>query len=153
MSLNSIIIMGRMCNDPELKTTQNGVSVTSFNVAVDRPYQKSGQEKETDFIPCVAWRNTAEFICKYFHKGSMICIQGSLTTRKYTDKSGQQRTAYEILTDHAHFTGEKKTAENGAQAAQSAPAAYTAPAAAPTPAPSYSSGGFAEVPYDDDLPF
>lgn len=148
MSLNSIVIMGRMCNDPELKTTQNGVSVISFNVAVDRPYQKSGQEKETDFIPCTAWRNTAEFITKYFHKGSMICIQGSLTTRKYTDKSGQQRTAYEIQTEQAHFTGEKKTAENGAQAAQSAPVVSV-----PPPAPSYSSGGFAEIEADDDLPF
>lgn len=146
--LNSIIIMGRMCNDPELKTTQNGVSVTSFNVAVDRPYQKSGQEKETDFIPCTAWRNTAEFISKYFHKGSMICIQGSLTTRKYTDKSGQQRTAYEIQTEHAHFTGEKKTAENGAQ---SEPVVSTPPKAAP--ASSNSSGDFSEIAGDDDLPF
>lgn len=146
--LNSIIVMGRLTADPELKTTQNGVSVTRFTVAVERPYQKSGQEREADFIPCVAWRNAAEFITKYFHKGSMIAVQGSLTTNKYTDKSGQNRTGYEILVDHAHFTGEKKTAESGAQ---SEPAVSAPPKA--TPAPSYSGNAYTQVEMDDDLPF
>lgn len=149
MSLNSIVIMGRICNEPELKTTNSGISVTKFTVAVDRQYQKQGEEKVTDFIPCTAFRNTAEFISKYFSKGSLIAVQGSLTTNKYTDKNGQNRTGFEILVDHAHFTGEKKTAENSAQSEP----VVSVPKAAP--AKQTKRNDFMQVEVDDldDLPF
>ena len=90
---NLVVLTGRLTADPELKTTPNGISVTSFSVAVSRPY-RSGEEAQTDFINIVAWRQRAEFICKYFTKGSMIGIEGSIQTRKYTDKNGNNRTAF-----------------------------------------------------------
>ena len=104
--LNIAVIMGRLTAEPELKTTPNGVTVTSFTVAVNRNH-KSGEEQKTDFINCVAWRSTAEFITKYFHKGSMIAINGSIQQRSYTDKDGNKRTAFEILVDNANFCGSK----------------------------------------------
>lgn len=109
--MNCIIIMGRLTADPELRATQSGLSVTSFTVAVDRRYTKQGEEKQTDFITCVAWRNTAEFVTRYFRKGQMIAVQGSLQTRNYEDKHGNKRTAYEILADSVSFCGGKN--ENG----------------------------------------
>ena len=105
--LNIAVIMGRLTADPELRTTPNGVSVTSFSVAVNRNYQKAGAEQQTDFINCVAWRQTAEFISKYFYKGSMIAINGSIQQRSYTDKDGNKRTAFEIVVDNANFCGSK----------------------------------------------
>lgn len=105
--INSIIIMGRLTADPELRTTQSGLSVTSFTVAVDRRYAKQGEEKQTDFINCVAWRNTAEFVTRYFRKGQMIAVQGSLQMRNYEDSQGNKRTAYEILADSVSFCGSK----------------------------------------------
>lgn len=108
--MNNITILGRLTNVPELKTTPNGVSVTSFNVAVDRDYKVNG-EKMTDFLPCVAWRGTAEFISKYFVKGDMIAIVGSLESRKYTDKNGNNRISYEIIVKSANFCGGKKNNE------------------------------------------
>lgn len=104
--LNSVVIQGRLTAEPELRTTTNGVSVTSFNVAVDRSY-KNGEEKQTDFLSVVAWRGTAEFVSKYFRKGSMIVVQGSLQTRNYEDKNGNKRTAVEIVADNVHFCGSK----------------------------------------------
>lgn len=146
--LNQIVIMGRMTGDAELRTTSNGTSVTSFTVAVDRQFQKADAEKVTDFVPVVAWRGLAEFVTKYFGKGRMICVQGSLQTRKYTDKNGENRTAFEILAEHIHFTGEKKEAQSGAQ---SQGTAYT-----PSTTPGYSSGStiaFDEIDDSSDLPF
>lgn len=105
--LNCIIIMGRLTADPELRTTQSGLSVTSFTVAVDRKFSKQGEEKQTDFINVVAWRNNAEFITRYFGKGQMIALQGSLQTRTYEDKNGNKRTAYEVIADSASFCGGK----------------------------------------------
>ncbi len=109
--LNSIIIMGRLTADPELRTTSSGLSVTSFTVAVDRGYAKPGEEKKTDFIPVVAWRSTADFVSRYFRKGSMIAVQGSLQTRNYEDKNGNKRVAFEIVADQVSFCGSK--AESG----------------------------------------
>lgn len=106
--LNCAIIMGRMVADPELKTTTTGLSVTSFRVAVDRSFKKQGEEQQTDFIDVVAWRQTAEFVTKYFHKGSMIAVQGSIQVRPYEDKNGNKRKAVEIVADNVSFTGEKK---------------------------------------------
>ncbi len=107
--INSVIIMGRMTKDPELKTTQSGLSVISFTVAVDRKYQK---ERQADFLNVVAWRQTAEFVEKYFHKGSMIAVQGSIQTRKYEDKNGNNRTAVEIVADNVSFCGSKDEKPN-----------------------------------------
>lgn len=111
--LNCAVIMGRLTADPELKTTQGGISVTSFCVAVDRNYVKQGEERETDFINIVAWRQTADFVTRYFHKGSMIAVQGSIQTRPYEDKSGIKRTAVEIVADNVSFCGSKQ--ENNTQ--------------------------------------
>lgn len=105
--INSIILMGRLTATPELKTTNSGLSVTSFTVAVDRAYQSNG-ERQTDFINCVAWRNTAEFITKYFTKGQMIAVQGSLQSRNYEDKNGNKRTAFDVVVDRSSFCGSKK---------------------------------------------
>lgn len=106
--LNRVVLMGRITRDVELKTLSSGVTVASFTVAVDRNYTPKGQEKQTDFINCVAWRQTAEFIGKYFGKGSMIAVDGTLQTRKYQDKNGANHTATEVVVDNASFTGEKR---------------------------------------------
>lgn len=107
--MNSVSLMGRLTADPELRTTANGVSVTAFSLAVDR----HSKEKETDFIDIVAWRGTAEFICKYFTKGSLIAIQGSIQTRTYEDKNGNKRKAVEVLANSVYFCGGKKTEAEG----------------------------------------
>lgn len=104
--MNIVILMGRLTKSPELKTTNSGISVTSFTVAVNYNYSK-GCETQTDFINCVAWRNTAEFITKYFTKGQMIAIKGSLQQRSYTDKNGNKRTSFDVLVDTADFCGSK----------------------------------------------
>lgn len=105
--LNSAIIMGRLTAAPELRTTANGTSVTSFTVAVDRAYARQGEERQTDFISVVAWRGTAEFVSRYFRKGSMIAVQGSIQPRNYEDKNGNKRTAVEIVADKVSFCGSK----------------------------------------------
>ena len=104
--INSVVIMGRLTADPELKTTNSGLSVTRFTVAVDRQYQKD-KEKKADFINVVAWRQTAEFVTSYFSKGSTIAVQGSIQTRKYTDRNGNNRTSFEIVADKVSFCGSK----------------------------------------------
>ena len=111
--LNQIIIHGRCVADPELRTTTNGTSVTTVTVAVDRDYSGSGQEKETDFIPVVAWRQSAEFLSKHFRKGQLILVEGRLTSRKWTDKDGNKRTSWEINADHCYF-GESKRSDSAA---------------------------------------
>lgn len=107
--MNKVFMMGRLVKDPELKTTPNGISTCSFSIAVDRNYQKKGEEKTSDFFNVVAWRGTAEFICRYFSKGRMILIEGEMQTRRYTDKNGNPATWYEIMVDNAFFTGEKSS--------------------------------------------
>ena len=109
-SFNKVILMGRLVADPELKQTQNGASVTSFNIAVDRKYNK-GEEKQADFPTIIAWRQTAEFICKYFGKGSAILIAGELQTRSWTDQQGQKRYATEVVAHEVFFCEAKKNSE------------------------------------------
>lgn len=109
--INCAILMGRLTANPELRTTQSGTSVTSFTVAVDRDYVRQGEERQTDFINVVAWRQTAEFVERYFRKGSMIAVQGSIQTRNYEDKHGNKRTAVEVIADKVSFCGSK--AESG----------------------------------------
>lgn len=155
---NRAILVGRLTADPELKQTPNGISVTSFTIAVNRSYTSKGGERQTDFLDVVAWRSTAEFICRYFSKGRAILVEGAIQTRTFVDKQGQNRRAWEIVADNAHFV-ESKNASQGA-----APLSYSdemapppaMPAAATAPAPAYSSGSvddFAELDDDGDLPF
>ena len=106
--LNKVILMGRLTADPEHKQTTSGVSVTSFSLAVERSFSGKDKERETDFITIVAWRQTADFICKYFAKGRMVALEGSIQTRRYEDRNGNKRTAVEVVADHVYFTGEKK---------------------------------------------
>lgn len=108
MSINNTTLMGRLTADPELRTTNNGTSVTSFAVAVDRKYTPTGQEKQTDFIDCVAWKNKADFITRYFHKGDLIAIEGEIQTRTWEDGSGKKRKAVEVLVNNVSFCGYKK---------------------------------------------
>ena len=103
--LNVVALMGRLVYDPELKTTQNGTNVCSFRIAVDRSFARQGEERKADFIDVTAWRQTAEFVSKYFQKGSMIAIEGSLQTRQYQDKNGNNRTATEVLASQVSFAG------------------------------------------------
>ena len=105
--LNCAVIMGRLVADPELRTTASGVSVTSFTVAVDRRFANKEEEKQADFIDIVAWRQTADFVCKYFKKGSMIAVQGAIQTRTYEDKDGNKRKSVEIVADNVSFCGSK----------------------------------------------
>lgn len=105
--MNKVIMMGRIVNDPELKTTPSGVSVCRFRMAVDRNFQKKGEERKSDFFNVIAWRATAEFITRFFGKGRMILIEGEMQVSQYTDKNGNNATWYEIVVDNAYFTGEK----------------------------------------------
>ena len=145
--LNIAIIMGRLTADPELRTTGSGIAVTSFTVAVDRSY-RSGEERQTDFINVVAWRQTAEFVSRYFQKGSMIAVRGRIQQRNYEDKNGNKRTAFEIVADEGSFCGSK--AETGTASRAADQPARVQPAA------SFATGGaddFEEIPISDDLPF
>ena len=146
--VNCAVIMGRLVADPELRTTGNGTSVTSFAVAVDRRFARSGEDRQTDFIDVIAWRQTADFVCKYFRKGSMIAIQGYIQTRTYEDKNGNKRKAVELVADNVSFCGSK--AETGSGSFNRDDSFMNA-----QPAPSYSTadaGDFKEIP-EDDLPF
>ena len=126
---NKIILMGRIVADPELKVTPQGVNVCSFRIAVDRRFQKQGEEKKSDFFNIVAWRQQADFVQKYFGKGRMILVEGELTTRPYTDKNGNQATWYEVVADRVSFTGEKAQggSAGGQAVAQGAPPVPSAP--------------------------
>ena len=112
--LNHIVIMGRLTRDPELRRTGSGIAVASFTVAVDRDFGgRDGGEKETDFIDCVAWRHTGEFVSKYFTKGSMIVVSGRLQIRGWTDKDGNKRRTAEVVADNCYFGESKRSAEGG----------------------------------------
>ena len=158
--MNNVSLMGRLTADPELKQTYNGVSVLSFCIAVDRPCSKDGNQ-QADFINIVAWRQTAEFISRYFTKGQMIALEGSIQTRSYEDRQGNKRTAFEVVVDQAHFCGSKNES-TGARPMVQQPS-YPAPPKFEEPAKtgeSFSVGdfddfdGFEEIGTDDsDLPF
>lgn len=158
--LNIVALIGRLVYDPELKTTQNGVNVCSFRIAVDRSFTRQGEERKADFIDVTAWRKNAEFVSKYFHKGSMISVQGCLETRQYQDKNGNNRTATEVIAAEVGFCG-SKSAENPATASyekQTANNVREANAAhsAPQQPQSYAQGStedFAEISDADEIPF
>lgn len=142
--LNCAVLMGRLVADPELRTTTNNVSVTTFRIAVDRSFVKQGEERQADFIDIVAWRQTADFICRYFKKGSMIAVQGSIQTRNYEDKNGYKRTAVEIVADNVSFCGSKNDNPQGGTS-------YT-PNTQNAVQGNFG-GDFEEIPDDDTLPF
>ncbi len=123
--INCAVIMGRLTADPELRTTSNGISVTSFTVAVDRSYVRAGEERQADFINVTAWRQTADFVTRYFRKGSMIAVQGSIQTRSYEDKNGNKRTATEIIADNVSFCGSRNSDNAGQQNRFEAPVQNT----------------------------
>lgn len=131
--LNRIIVMGRLTRDPELRRTNSGNAVTSFTVAVDRGFKTQSGDKETDFIDVVAWRNTAEFVSKYFSKGRMAVVEGRLQLRDWTDKEGNKRRTAEIVADSVYFGDSKR---DGGDTVQSEP-----------------QGSFSEIEDDGDLPF
>lgn len=110
--LNKIIIMGRLTRDPELRRTGNGTAVTSFSLACDRDFKSQSGEKETDFIEVVAWKNTAEFVSKYFSKGRMAVVEGRLQIRDWTDKAGNKRTTAEVVADNVYFADSKRSESN-----------------------------------------
>ena len=110
--LNKIIIMGRLTRDPELRRTGSGTSVTSFSLACDRDFKSQSGEKETDFIEVVAWKNTAEFVSKYFSKGRMAVVEGRLQIRDWTDKAGNKRTTAEVVADNVYFADSKRSESN-----------------------------------------
>lgn len=153
--LNHIVIMGRLTREPELRTTQSGVKVATFTVAVDRDYSgRDGGEKQTDFIDCVAWRQGGEFVATYFHKGSMIVVSGRLESRKWQDRDGNNRTNWEINCDHTYFGEARRQDGNGSYGSQTnnSYGGYTAPPRASAP---HQPPTFTELPDEDDgeLPF
>ena len=156
--LNHITIMGRLTRDPELRRTQNGTAVCTFTVAVDRDFQsRDSQEKQTDFIDCVAWRSTAEFVCKYFTKGRMIVVDGSLQSRKWTDKNGQNRVSWEIQASNLYFGDSRRDSQGGDYApSYGGGQSYGGASGYGSPAESYTApagGGFSEIEEDGELPF
>ena len=149
--LNKIFLMGRLTRDPELRRTQSGTAVTSFSLAVDRDFKGQNGEKETDFIDVVAWRNTAEFVSKYFTKGRMAIVEGRLQIRDYTDRDGNKRRAAEVVADNVYFGDSKRDSADGGYAP--APA-YGAPVGRGYSAPAGGHSEFAEIGEEDgELPF
>lgn len=156
--INIVAIMGRLVADPELRTTPAGHSVCSFRIACERSYTPKGQQRQADFVDIVAWGKTAEFVCKFFQKGSMIAIDGSIQTRHYQSKDGSNRTAVEVVANNISFAGAKR------QDGQNAPSyeqqtknhVQQAKAAQDAPQPAYTQGSmddFAVINDNDDLPF
>ena len=151
LNLNKVVLCGRLTADPELKQTPSGIAVVSFTLAVNRRYQSKSadgaQAQQADFISVVAWRQTAEFISRYFRKGSALCITGSIQTRSWQDQQGQKRYTTEVVADEAMFVDSKNEAGAGGQFSAdtyNAPSYSSAPATTPK---------FEELKTDDDLPF
>jgi len=140
--LNSVVLMGRLTADPELRHTTNDIPVTSFTIAHDQGF---GDKKTAHFFDCVAWRNTADFITKYFRKGNMIAVEGTLQTRTYTDKNGNNRKAVEIVVNNAHFCESKR--DSGG------PSPYQTERAVPESFTNGSNADFEEVIDEEELPF
>lgn len=141
--INTVALTGRLTYEPELKATQSGVSVIRFQMAVDRKYQAQGQERQADFIDCIAWRQTAEFISRYFHKGDMIGVEGSIQTSNFTDKDGNKKKSVDVVANNVSFCGSKQQSNSNSNL-NVAPPTYA----------SADNSDFEEiVDEDDDLPF
>ncbi|MBQ9993315.1 MAG: single-stranded DNA-binding protein [Clostridia bacterium] len=154
--LNSIVLMGRLTADPELRTTSSNISVTSFTIAVERNFaDRASGERQTDFIDIVAWRSTAEFVSRYFRKGQLVAVQGSLQSRKWQDRDGNNRTSWEVQADQVFFAEPKRDSYSGGGNSANRFDSYTPPPARQEEPSAYSSGSdsdFTPLP-DDDLPF
>ena len=154
--LNKAILMGRLVRDPELRHTASNTAVASFTLAIDRDRKGPNGERQTDFINIVTWRQQAEFVSKYFSKGRLIGIDGSIQTRNYEDKNGNKRTAVEVVADRAFFVDSKNSAQGSGSSYPSNPGNNFSRPAAPAEPASYSSGSFgdfSEIDGEDDLPF
>lgn len=156
--LNVVAIMGRLVADPELRTTPAGHSVCSFRIACDRSYAQQGQERQADFIDIVAWRQQADFVSRYFQKGSMIAVEGSLQTRQYQDKQGSKRTAVEVVANNISFAGAKRQDGQNVPSYEQQTTSHVqqAKAAQSAAQPAYTQGSmddFAVISDNDDLPF
>ena len=152
LNLNKVVLCGRLTADPELKQTQSGIAVVTFTLAVNRRFQSrtadQAQAQQADFISVVAWRQTAEFISKYFKRGSALCVTGSLQTRNWQDQQGNKRYSTEVVVDEAMFVDSRN--EGGAPAGGYTPDAYTAPSFS---TPAAGAPNFEEMKAEDDLPF
>lgn len=148
--LNVVALNGRLTADPELKHTQNDIAVTSFSIAVERSYAGSNGERKADFITIVCWRGTAEFASKYFHKGQLVAVEGSIQTRSYTDRDGNKRRAFEVVAGNVHFAESKRAAES--QGGVEQPAGSTQ-GCKPQSFSQGADSDFVEIEGDDDLPF
>lgn len=144
--INNVTLMGRLVADPELRTTTSGISVARFRIAVDRPYVRAGEERQADFISIVAWRQSADFVCRYFKKGNMIALTGSLQSNNYEDRDGNKRTSYEVVADRISFCGSKS--ETGGSSFNASPVEQAAPSFKTA-----SAADFEEIPDEEDLPF
>lgn len=156
--LNHITLMGRLTRDPELRYTQSNTPVASFRIAVDRDFQpRDGGERQTDFIDCVAWRSTAEFVSKYFQKGSMAVVSGRLQMRDWTDREGNKRTSAEVVVDNIYFGESKRSREeSGSYGGYNSGSSYASRSNASTGYNSAPQGGNAFAELDDgdgELPF
>lgn len=134
--MNKAILLGRLVKEPELRYTTSGTAVATFTLAVDRRFQKQGEERQADFINCVAWQKTAEFVANYFTKGQMMALSGSIQVRTWEDNDGHKRYATEVIADDVEFAESKKSSENATPKAPAQPKA-----------------DFEEVEHDDSLPF
>lgn len=141
--LNTITIMGRLTRDPELRRTGSGIAVASFTAAVDRDFSQDGN-KETDFIDCVAWRQTGEFVSKYFTKGKMIVVKGRLQIRSWTDKDGNKRKSAEVVADNCYFAESKRDTDSASNSSN-----YAAPGS--TFSNAYAQAGYTTPPYENDF--
>ena len=144
--MNNVSLIGRLTADPELKTTQSGISTVRFSIAVDRTYTKQGEEKQADFINIVAWRQTAEFICKYFSKGRRIAITGRIQTGSYTDRDGNKRYTFDVIAENVEFCDKKQESSGGG--AETTPSTQAKRAAIPD-----NIDDIVDMPGDEDLPF
>lgn len=147
MSLNKVVLQGRMVADPELRTTNSGVSVANWRIAVDRNFKDANGERGVDFINCTAWRSTADFVTKWFHKGEMILVEGSLQNSQYTDKDGNNRTVAQVVVESVYFCGGKSENGGGHRKADEGQSTYDVTSANPDAFQEITDGS------EDELPF
>lgn len=152
--LNHIVLMGRLTRDPELRRTGSGIAVASFTLAVDRDFAAQGAEKETDFVDIVAWRNTAEFVSRYFTKGRMAVVSGRLQIRNWTDKDGNKRRSAEVVADNVYFGDSKRDGASAPAGFDQTPAYAPAQPYQPSAPQASAASGFSMLEDDDsELPF
>lgn len=148
--LNVVALNGRLTADPELRHTNNDIAVTSFTLAVDRSYVRNGSDRQADFIDIVCWRGTAEFASKYFRKGQLVAVEGSIQVRSYTDNQGNKRRAFEVVANNVHFAESRRDSYSGGQSNTGSYESQSQPAASVSTG---DNGDFVEIDGDEELPF